>query len=167
MTMRYPKLKVVLATAAVGLALLATAACGKNGQEAGGAGPSLATQPSSSSSSSSSSPAAPSSAVSSPAAPSPAVTRTPAATAATPKAPKGDRPQVALSDDPTVAGDELARLRKAGWFNPNKIEYADDPVIALQQFKRWLDLGYIAGDGGWTPEGLAAVKRANESGTPL
>ncbi|MFJ8014881.1 hypothetical protein [Streptomyces sp. NPDC096339] len=160
MTMRIPKLKVALVAAAVGLGVLTTAACGKNGGDAGSAAPSLASQPASR-------PASPSPAASSPAAsaaPSPAVTRPPATTAATPK---GDRPQVALTEDPTAAGDELARLRKAGWFDPNKIEYADDPVIALQQFKRWLDLGYIANDGAWTPEGLAAVKRANESGTPL
>ncbi|MFE2323034.1 hypothetical protein ACFXD5_03735 [Streptomyces sp. NPDC059385] len=167
MTMRDPKrlkLKAVLLAAAVGLGALTTAACGKNGGDAGSAAPSLASQPASSS------PAVPSPAASatpSPAAPatsSPAVTRRPGTPAATPK---GDKPQVALTEDPTAAGNELARLRKAGWFNPNKIEYADDPVIALQQFKRWLDLGYIAGDGAWTTEGLAAVKRANESGTPL
>ncbi|MGT2532202.1 hypothetical protein ACU4GG_37970 [Streptomyces nojiriensis] len=167
MTMRDPKLlklKAVLLAAAVGLGALTTAACGKTGGDAGSAAPSLASQ------SASSSPAAPSPTASTTpsaaasATSSPAVTRQPATPAATPK---GDKPQVALSEDPTAAGNELARLRKAGWFNPNKIEYADDPVIALQQFKRWLDLGYIANDGAWTPEGLAAVKRANESGTPL
>lgn len=163
MTMRNPKLKAVLVAVAVGLGVLTSAACGKTGGDAGSAAPSLASQPASSS------PAAPSPTASAPsptasAAPSPAVTRPAATTTATPR---GDRPQVALTEDPTAAGNELARLRKAGWFNPNKIEYADDPVIALQQFKRWLDLGYIANDGAWTPEGLAAVKRANESGTPL
>ncbi|WP_329376193.1 hypothetical protein OG625_01655 [Streptomyces sp. NBC_01351] len=151
MTMRKLKLKAVLVTAAVGLGVLATAACGKNGQEAEPAAPATPTA--------ASSPAAPSPAVSSPAA-----TPTPAATAATPT---GGRPQVTLTDDEEAASIELIRLRKAGWFNPNKIEYADDAVIALQQFKRWLDAGYIAPDGSWTAEGLAAVERANKSGTPL
>ncbi|MEV7525118.1 hypothetical protein [Streptomyces sp. NPDC091371] len=148
MTMRNPKLKAVLVTAAAGLGILATAACGKDAGDSGPPAPSLGTPPAASPSASSHSRSA-----------------APATTAAA--APTGDRPQVKLTDDPDAAGDELVRLRKAGWFNPNKIEYADDAVIALQQFKRWLDAGYIARDGGWTPEGLAAVERANKSGTPL
>ncbi|MFD7256421.1 hypothetical protein [Streptomyces sp. NPDC059874] len=154
MTMRNLKLKAVLVTAAVGLGALAMAACGKNGEGAQPAAPGLGT---------------PSAATSPATSPAPATPSAPPPTAATPTAatPTGDRPQVTLTEDPVAASNELVRLRKAGWFNPNKIEYADDAVIALQQFKRWLDAGYIARDGGWTPEGLAAVERANKSGTPL
>lgn len=146
----------VRATATVLLGVLAVAGCGKNGQDPQPAAPATSLAPAASS------PVPSSPAPTSPAPTSPA-TSPPAASASVP----GGRPQVTLTDDPIAAGDQLARLRETGWFNPNKIEYADDAVIALQQFKRWLDQGYIARDGAWTPEGLAAVERANKNGTPL
>lgn len=99
----------------------------------------------------------------------PAPPPTPSATAARPTtAPQGtERPTVELTGDPTAASKELDRLKKTGWWNPNKIEYADDPVTALQQFDRWLSKGYIAPGGAWTPAGVAAVRAANESGEEL
>lgn len=149
MTMRISK--AVLATATAVLGVLAVAGCGKNGSDPQPATPATSVAPT-----------AGSPAASTPAASAPAS----ASASASASAPAGS-PRVTLTDDPIAAGDQLARLRETGWFNPNKIEYADDAVIALQQFKRWLDQGYIAPGGGWTPEGLAAVERANKNGTPL
>ncbi|WP_433329251.1 hypothetical protein [Spirillospora sp. CA-294931] len=63
------------------------------------------------------------------------------------------KPTVTLYRDPERATKELRRLRATGWWNPNKIEYSDDPVTALKQFKYWLDKDYIAPDGGWSPKG--------------
>ncbi|WP_143196778.1 hypothetical protein [Streptomyces sp. CB00455] len=77
------------------------------------------------------------------------------------------KPAVKLTNDPGAASRELRRLRTTGWWNPNKIEYADDAVIALGQFKRWLDKDYVAPGGGWSAKGEAAVKRANQGGAPL
>lgn len=109
-------------------------------------------------------------------APGPTVTVTaPAPTTPAPAAPtttppqqqNGSRPTVELTGDPAAATKELARLKKTGWWNPDKIEYSDDPVTTLQQFDRWLSKGYIAPGGGWTPEGVAAVEAANEYGEEL
>ncbi|MFF0744635.1 hypothetical protein ACFYVL_29970 [Streptomyces sp. NPDC004111] len=77
------------------------------------------------------------------------------------------RPTVELTGDDAAATKELARLKRTGWWNPNKIEYSDDPVTTLQQFDRWLSHGYIAPDGSWTQEGVAAVEAANESGEEM
>ncbi|MFI0980647.1 hypothetical protein ACH4SP_27010 [Streptomyces sp. NPDC021093] len=105
-------------------------------------------------------------------APTVTVTATPtlAATPAPPPTPTeqaAGKPDVVLTGDPDAAGKELQRLQKTGWWNPNKIEYADDPVTALQQFDRWLGKGYIAPGGGWTPAGEAAVEAANNGGPEL
>ncbi|MEU8888487.1 hypothetical protein [Streptomyces sp. NPDC048442] len=99
---------------------------------------------------------------------SPPLAATPAPTP-TPTAPAqgAGRPDVVLTGDPDAAGKELQRLKKTGWWNPDKIEYADDPVTALQQFDRWLGKGYIAPGGGWTPAGEAAVEAANNGGPEL
>ncbi|MGW7416830.1 hypothetical protein [Streptomyces sp. NPDC054863] len=107
-------------------------------------------------------------------APAPTVTVTATPTlAATPPAPPtptaqaAGKPDVVLTGDPDAAGKELQRLKKTGWWNPDKIEYADDPVTALQQFDRWLSKGYVAPGGGWTPAGEAAVEAANDGGPEL
>ncbi|MBB6173623.1 hypothetical protein HNR23_003683 [Nocardiopsis mwathae] len=63
------------------------------------------------------------------------------------------RPTVNVTIDPLKASKEIVRLRETGWMNPNKVEFADDPVISLLQFKYWLDKGYIAKDGGWSEKG--------------
>ncbi|MFJ6699037.1 hypothetical protein ACIQM4_23550 [Streptomyces sp. NPDC091272] len=113
-------------------------------------------------------------------APAPTVTVTAAPTRAAPApvpsgskpAPSTDaqaarKPEVVLTGDAGAAGKELQRLRKTGWWNPDKIEYADDPVTALQQFDKWLSKGYVAPGGAWTPAGEAAVEAANDGGPEL
>ncbi|MFD3512829.1 hypothetical protein [Streptomyces sp. NPDC058657] len=94
-------------------------------------------------------------------------TAPPAARTTAPQEQNGGRPTVELTGDPAAAVKELARLKKTGWWNPDKIEYSDDPVTTLQQFDRWLSKGYIAPGGGWTPAGVAAVEAANESGEEM
>ncbi|MFJ4879125.1 hypothetical protein ACIP93_28560 [Streptomyces sp. NPDC088745] len=96
-------------------------------------------------------------------------TQPPLASAApTGQPPQGSgKPDVTLTGDPDAASKELERLKGTGWWNPDKIEYADDPVTALQQFDKWLAKGYVAPDGGWTQEGLAAVQAANDGGPEM
>jgi hypothetical protein len=92
----------------------------------------------------------------------------PTATAApTGQAQGAGKPDVVLTGDPAAASKELDRLKATGWWNPHKIEYADDPVTALQQFDKWLGKGYIAPGGAWTPAGVAAVEAANEGGPEM
>ncbi|ASU82378.1 hypothetical protein CDO52_05870 [Nocardiopsis gilva YIM 90087] len=64
------------------------------------------------------------------------------------------KPTVFVTIDPAKASQEIVRLRETGWMNPNKIEYADDPVVSLLQFKYWLDKGYIDKDGSWSEKGM-------------
>ncbi|CAM3808615.1 hypothetical protein [Nocardiopsis rhodophaea] len=64
------------------------------------------------------------------------------------------KPTVFVTIDPAKASQEIVRLRETGWMNPNRIEYADDPVVSLLQFKYWLDKGYIAKDGSWSEKGV-------------
>ncbi|CAM5498297.1 hypothetical protein GCM10010329_73260 [Streptomyces spiroverticillatus] len=94
--------------------------------------------------------------------PTPTLSPSPPASAAA-----AGKPDVVLTGDPEAASKELDRLKATGWWNPNKIEYADDPVTALQQFDKWLAKGYVAPGGGWTPEGEAAVQAANEGGPEM
>ncbi|GAA3490953.1 hypothetical protein [Streptomyces cremeus] len=92
----------------------------------------------------------------------------PASAAPTGQPPQGSgKPDVTLTGDPDAASKELERLKGTGWWNPDKIEYADDPVTALQQFDKWLAKGYVAPDGGWTQEGRAAVQAANDGGPEM
>ncbi len=109
-------------------------------------------------------------------APAPTVTVTapptqpppPASAAPTGQPPQGSgKPDVTLTGDPDAASRELERLKGTGWWNPDRIEYADDPVTALQQFDKWLAKGYIAPGGGWTREGEAAVQEANDGGPEM
>ncbi|MFI5804701.1 hypothetical protein [Streptomyces sp. NPDC051561] len=100
-----------------------------------------------------------------PTAPAPAPTTAPPTAPARPQA--SGRPTVELTGDDAAAARELVRLKKTGWWNPDKIEYSDDAVTTLQQFDRWLSKGYIAPGGGWTPAGVAAVEAANESGEEM
>jgi hypothetical protein len=100
-------------------------------------------------------------------APTPTTAAPAAPTTVPPQQPNGGRPTVELTGDPAAATKELARLKKTGWWNPDRIEYSDDPVTTLQQFDRWLSKGYIAPGGGWTPAGVAAVEAANENGEDL
>lgn len=65
------------------------------------------------------------------------------------------RPVPTVTRDPELASAEIRRLRATGWYNPNRIEYASDPVVSLLQFKYWLDKGYIAPDGDWSTTGKA------------
>ncbi|WP_438297412.1 hypothetical protein [Streptomyces sp. HUAS TT7] len=150
-----------LVTVTVGLAAVGLVGCGQSGGDKQQATPSTsAASPSSPAAADRSAPPrTPTAQPSQPARPS--------KPAAPSKEPEGDKPTVTLSKDPEAAGRELSRLQKTGWYNPNKIEYSDDPVISLQQFKRWLDKGYIARSGGWTAKGEAAVQRANSTGGEL
>ncbi|MFJ2742344.1 hypothetical protein ACIO3O_22085 [Streptomyces sp. NPDC087440] len=105
-------------------------------------------------------------------APTVTVTATPTPPPAASPAPTGQaqgagKPDVILTGDPEAAAKELDRLKATGWWNPNKIEYADDPVTALQQFDKWLAKGYVAAGGGWTPAGEAAVEAANDGGPEM
>lgn len=59
-------------------------------------------------------------------------------------------PEVTPTLDTVKAGKQLDKLRKSGKWNPNKIEYADDAVISLLQYKYWSEKGYIAKDGSWS-----------------
>lgn len=90
-----------------------------------------------------------------------------ATVAPTPPAQGARKPDVVLTGDPEAAEKELDRLKRTGWWNPDEIEYADDPVTALQQFDRWLGKGFVAPGGGWTAAGRAAVDAANEGGPEL
>lgn len=86
------------------------------------------------------------------------VTATPSS-CATPSSSSSSKPTVDLTLDTNKAMKELDRLRKSGWYNPNKVEYADDAVVSLLQFRYWaVDKGYIGKDGGWTA--AARAKKA-------
>ncbi|MGW0735559.1 hypothetical protein [Streptomyces sp. NPDC002851] len=157
------KTKAALLTAAVGISLSALAACGQSDAPTKPAGSPQASSPAEQS---------PQGDQSSPA--TPAASQKPSNIAPSGKPskpstakPASGKPDVRLTKDRDAAMKELSRLQKTGWHNPNKIEYSDDPVTALQQFKRWLDKDYIAPNGGWTPKGIAAVEKANNGGPEL
>ncbi|GAA4090516.1 hypothetical protein [Nonomuraea soli] len=59
-----------------------------------------------------------------------------------------------------TAHGQLLAYRRLGLYDPNKIEYADDSLIASRQFKKWFAKGYIKPDGGWTKRGQAQSRKA-------
>lgn len=55
---------------------------------------------------------------------------------------------------------QLTAYRRLGLWDPNKIEYADDELIALRQFKQRYARGLIKPDGGWTQRRHKQSRRA-------
>ncbi|GAA4068482.1 hypothetical protein [Nonomuraea soli] len=61
--------------------------------------------------------------------------------------------KIKLTENRDQAQQELERLRQAGVYDPNKVEYSDDPVTALKQVKERLEQGLVDLQGNLTEKG--------------
>ncbi|MFI6480703.1 hypothetical protein ACIBH1_22445 [Nonomuraea sp. NPDC050663] len=61
--------------------------------------------------------------------------------------------KIKLTESRDQAQQELQRLRQSGVYDPDKVEYSDDPVTALKQLKERLEQGLVDLQGNLTEKG--------------